>query len=68
MKKFVSNLKELHKFEITLDGDIEEIIENPRDWAEQIAEREIIKHLPLYSKAVKLGEDFANEIIDKNDI
>jgi len=64
----VSNLKDLHKFEVTLDGDIEEIIDNPREWAEQIAEREILKHLPLYSKAVKLGEEFANEIVDKDNI
>jgi len=64
----VSNLKELHKFEIELDGDVEEIIDNPRDWAEQIAEREILKHLPLYSKAVKLGEEFANEIIGEDNI
>lgn len=64
----MSNLKELHKFEIELDGDVEEIIDNPRDWAEQIAEREILKHLPLYSKAVKLGEEFANEIIGEDNI
>ena len=64
----MSNLKELQKFEIDLDGDIEEIIDNPRDWAEQIAEREIIKFLPLYSKAVKLGEEFANEIIGEDNI
>lgn len=64
----MSNLKELHKFEIELDGDVEEIINNPRDWAEQIAEREILKHLPLYSKAVKLGEEFANEIIGEDNI
>jgi hypothetical protein len=64
----VSNLKDLHKFEVTLDGDIEEIIDNPREWAEQIAEREILKHLPLYTKAFKLGEEFANEIVDKDNI
>ena len=64
----MSNLKALHKFEVALEGDIEEIIDNPREWAEQIAEREILKYLPLYTKAFKLGEEFANEIVGKDNI
>ena len=41
---------------------MEEIIINPRKWAEKVAEQEITKHLSRYKKAKDLGEKFAKEI------
>ena len=41
---------------------LEEIILNPRSWAEKVAEKEIVVHLDKYKKAKDLGEQFAKEI------
>ena len=59
----MKQLKELHQsLEITLTGDIEDIIENPQEWAEQFAEDAIMNEVPRYLKAKTLGENFAREI------
>ena len=64
MKQLVKQLKELQKFDITLEGNIEDIIENPQEWAENFAEEAIMKEMPRYLKARTLGENFAREITD----
>ena len=64
MKQLVKQLKELQNFDITLEGDIKSIIENPQEWAEQFAESVIMKEMPRYLKAKTLGENFAREITD----
>ena len=58
----MKQLKELHNFNISLEGDIKEIIENPQEWAEKIAEDTIMQEVPRYLKAKNLGEKFAREI------
>ena len=60
----MKQLKELHQFNITLEGDIEEIIDDPQAWAEEFAESAIMKEVPRYLKAKTLGENFAREITD----
>ena len=60
----MKQLKELHQFDITLEGDIKEIIENPQEWAEEQAESAIMKEVPRYLRAKTLGENFAREITD----
>ena len=60
----MKQLKELHQFDITLEGDIEEIIDDPQAWAEEFAESAIMKEVPRYLKAKTLGENFAREITD----
>ncbi len=62
MRKHVKSLKELLKFDIALKGDINEILDNPQEWAEKFAEEVILDNLDIYRKAKKMGEDFANEI------
>ena len=64
MRRLVKQLKELHSFNIELKGSIEEILENPQEWAEQVAEDAIMKEVPRYLKAKNLGEDFAREVTD----
>ena len=65
MKKHAKQLKELLKFDIDLPQDsIEAIIENPAEWAEEIAENAIMSEIPRYNNAKKLGEKFAREITD----
>ena len=58
----MKQLKDLHNFDITLEGDIKEIINDPQAWAEQFAESAILKEVPRYLKAKNLGENFAREI------
>ena len=60
----MKQLKELHNFDIALTGNIKDIIENPREWGEQISEDIIMKEVPRYLKAKNLGEAFAREITD----
>ena len=62
LRRLVKQLKELHNFDISLKGDIKDIIENPQEWAEKIAEDTIMKEVPRYLKAKTLGENFAREI------
>ena len=61
----MKQLKELHQsLEITLSGKIEDIMANPQEWAEDIAEDVVVKEVPRYLKAKTLGENFAREITD----
>ena len=61
----MKQLKELHQsLEINLDGDIEDIMKNPQEWAGKFAEDAIMKEVPRYLKAKTLGENFAREITD----
>ena len=64
MKQHVKQLKELQNFNISLEGDIETILDNPREWAEKVAEDIIMKEMPRYSKAKNLGEKFARKIVE----
>ena len=43
---------------------MEAIIENPAEWAEEIAENAIMSQIPRYNNAKDLGEKFAREITD----
>ena len=60
----MKQLKELHNFDIMLEGDIKEIIADPSAWAEKFAEDAVMKEVPRYLKAKTLGENFAREITD----
>ena len=61
----MKQLKELHQsLDITLTGYIEDIMANPQEWAEKIAEDALMKEVPRYLKAKTLGENFAREITD----
>ena len=65
LRKHAKQLKELHQsLEITLEGNIEDIMANPQEWAEKFAEDVVVKEVPRYLKAKTLGENFAREITD----
>ncbi len=65
LKKLAKQLKELLRFDIELPQDgMEAIIENPAEWAEEIAENAIMSQIPRYNKAKDLGEKFATKIKD----
>ena len=67
LKRLVKQLKELHNFDITLDGKIEDWIDAKTltpiiEMAEGVSENKLMKEMPRYLKAKTLGENFAREI------
>lgn len=66
MIEFAKKLKDLNKFDIDFEGNIESIIANPREWAELYAEKTIVENIPRYMNAKELGKEFADEIRNRN--
>ena len=62
LKQFVIKLKELNNFDLELTGNIEEILADPKSWAEAIGEKLLAQEALRIKKAKKLGEEFANEL------
>ena len=62
MKQFVLKLKDLNKFDLELEGIIEEVIIDPKAWAEKIGESLLAKEAFRIKKAKKLGEEFGKSI------
>ena len=66
MLKLVKELREINNFEIELpQDDIDVIIQDPKAWAENFAENIIIKFIPEFLKAKKLGKELAERLNDK---
>ena len=62
MIEYAKKLKELNKFDINFEGNIQSIIENPREWAELFAEKVVVENIPRYMNAKELGREFADDI------
>ena len=62
MIEYAKKLKDLNKFDIDFEGNIESIIANPREWAELYAEKTIVENIPRYMNAKELGREFADDI------
>ena len=63
MKEYVSKIKELKdNISIDLKGNIADIIEDPKKWADTLSEMIVAKNAEKIIIARKLGESFANEI------
>ncbi len=62
LKQFVVRLKELNNFKLQLKGNIEEVIADPKAWAEKASEDLLVQEASRIKDAKKLGEEFANEI------
>ena len=62
MKQLVKELKQLQNFKVEFKESPEEILENPREWAEIVAGEQIILHIKKYEKAKKLGKQFAKKL------
>ena len=63
LRESVSNLKELNKIDIEIDGDISEIIADPKAWGESMANKILLQNVNRIMKARKLGEEFGESII-----
>ena len=62
LRESVSKIKDLNKFDIDIDGDIAEIIEDPKVWAEKITNKILLQNVNRIMKARKLGEEFGKKI------
>ena len=65
LRESVSKIKDLNKLDIDIDGDIAEIIEDPKTWAEKITNKILLQNVNKIMKARKLGEEFGKEILQR---
>ena len=62
-RSFVQDLKGLNReIEVKLEGEMEEIIANPLQWAEAQAEKHLLGNISKIVKARKLGDTFFETI------
>jgi len=63
LKEFVNKIKDLKdEINVELDGNIADIIKDPRSWAESLAESMIARNADKIIKSRKLGEEFGKKI------
>lgn len=62
----VRKLDKINDIEVNLEGDLEEIIDDPELWAERQAERILFDNVENYLEAKELGEEFWDEIRDRS--
>ena len=63
LKEYVNKIKTLkNEINVDLDGNIADIIKDPKAWAEQLAESMITRNVDKIIKARKLGEEFGRKI------
>jgi len=60
--RYVKKLNELNDIEVSLEGRIEDIMENPEKWAESQAENLISNNLDRILEAKETGKEFADAI------
>ena len=63
LRESVSRIKELNKIDIEIDGDISEIIADPKAWGEAMANKILLQNVNRIMKARKLGEEFGKKLI-----
>ena len=63
LRESVSKIKDLNKFDIDIDGNISEIIADPKTWAESIVNKILLENVNRIMKARKLGEEFGESLI-----
>ena len=63
LRESVSKIKDLNKFDIDIDGDISEIIADPKTWAESIVNKILLENVNRIMKARKLGEEFGKKLL-----
>tara|TARA_Y100000004_G_scaffold66817_1_gene74908 strand:- start:2187 stop:2393 length:207 start_codon:yes stop_codon:yes gene_type:complete len=63
LKEFVNKIKDLKdEINVELDGNIADIIKDPKSWAESLAESIIARNADKIIKSRKLGEEFGKKI------
>ena len=62
LREYVSIIKALHNIDIEIDGDISEIMLDPKAWGEAIANKILLQNVDRIKKARKLGEEFGKSL------
>ena len=63
LREYVSKIKDLHNIDIKVDGDISEVMLDPKAWGESIANKILLQNIDRIMKSRKLGEEFGKTII-----
>ena len=66
MLNSVRKLDKINNVEVDLDGNIEDIIDDPVAWGEKQVEKIILQYQDKYFEAKQLGEEFWDEVRDKS--
>ena len=62
----MKELQQINNFDVEIPQDnIDEILNDPRQYALDMIEATFTKHLPKYLKAYKLGQNFAKRNMNK---
>ena len=66
--KLVQELRTINDFEIDLPKDkIDNILNDPQKWGEEVAESFILSFIPKFLKAKKVGKELATKLKGSND-
>lgn len=66
MLNSVRKLDSINNVEVDLDGNIEDIVQDPVAWGERQVEKIILKYQDNYFEAKQLGKEFWDEVRDKS--
>ena len=67
LREFVSKIKDLNKIDIDIDGDIAEVMVDPKAWAEKVTNKILLQNVNKIMKSRKLGEEFGRAINNNKD-
>ena len=62
MKQFVIKLKDLNRIDLEIKANIEDVLADPKSWAENIAQDLLAQEAYRIKDAKKLGEEFAKNV------
>lgn len=65
MLNSVRKLDKVNDIDIELAGSIEQILQNPAEWAEKQVEQFIVQYQDKYFEAKQLGKEFWDEVGSK---
>tara|TARA_R100000742_G_C4274508_1_gene94519 strand:- start:805 stop:1005 length:201 start_codon:yes stop_codon:yes gene_type:complete len=58
----VKKLDKINNIEVSLEGDLKKIIDDPIKWAEEQSDKALDDNIDRYLEAKELGEEFWDEI------
>lgn len=62
MTDSVKKLDKINNIEVSLEGDLKKIIDDPIKWAEEQSDKALDDNIDRYLEAKELGEEFWDEI------
>ena len=66
LRSSVKKLDKINNLEINFTGTLKDVMKDPIKWAEQQVKQGVYDNLSKYLEAKKLGEEFWDEVKDKD--